>query len=136
VDVAYLTLHYASSFIAHMHVNWLSPVKIRQMLIGGSRRMLVYDDVEPSEKLRVYDRGIDVATRESMHRTLVDYRMGDMWSPKVEMREALAVECEHFVACVRGAAEPLTGGESGLRIVRQLEAASRSLTTGGAQVPL
>jgi predicted dehydrogenase len=71
-----------------------------------------------------------------MHRTLVDYRMGDMWAPKVEMREALAVECEHFVACVRGTAEPLTGGESGLRIVRQLEAASRSLAAGGGQVPL
>jgi predicted dehydrogenase len=136
VAVAYLTQHYASSFIAHVHVNWLSPVKIRQMLIGGSRRMLVYDDVEPSEKLCVYDRGIDVSTRESMHQTLVDYRMGDMWAPKVEMREALAVECEHFVACVRGAAEPLTGGESGLRIVRQLEAASRSLAAGGGQVPI
>jgi predicted dehydrogenase len=136
VDVAYMTLHYASNFIAHLHVNWLSPVKVRRMLIGGSRRMLVYDDVEPSEKLRVYDRGIEVATRESMHRTLVDYRLGDMWAPKIDLREALAVECEHFIACVRGAAGPATGGEGGLRIVRWLEAASRSLAEGGCQVPV
>ena len=93
------------------------------MLIGGSRRMLVYDDIEPSEKVRVYDRGIDVTTRESVHRTLVDYRTGDMWAPKVDLREALAVECEHFVACVRGATAPLTGGAAGLRVVRLLEAA-------------
>ncbi len=118
VDVAYMTLHYANDFIAHLHVNWLSPVKIRQMLLGGSRRMLVYNDMEPSEKLRVYDRGIDVATRESVHRTLVDYRLGDMWAPKVDLREALAVECEHFVACVRDASEPLTGGAMGLQVVR------------------
>jgi predicted dehydrogenase len=117
-------------------VNWLSPVKIRQILIGGDRRMLVYDDVEPSEKLRVYDRGIAVATRESVHRTLIDYRLGDMWAPKVDLREALAVECEHFVACVRGAEEPLTGGDVGLRIVHLLEAASRSLAAGGSQVPV
>jgi predicted dehydrogenase len=134
VDVAYLTLHYASNFIAHLHVNWLSPVKIRRMLLGGSRRMLVYDDVEPSEKLRVYDRGIEVASRESMHRTLVDYRLGDMWAPKIDLREALAVECEHFLACVRGDDVPLTGGEVGLRIVRWLDAASRSLAEGGRQV--
>jgi predicted dehydrogenase len=136
VDVAYMTLHYAGSFLAHLHVNWLSPVKIRQMLIGGSRRMLVYDDVEPSEKVRVYDRGIDVATRESVHRTLVDYRMGDMWAPKLDLREALAVACEHFVACVRGDAAPLTGGDVGLRVVRLLDAASRSLAAGGGQVPV
>jgi predicted dehydrogenase len=98
--------------------------------------MLIYDDVEPSEKLRVYDRGIAVATRESVHRTLIDYRMGDMWAPKVDLREALAVECEHFVACVRGAAEPLTGGAAGVRVVRLLEAASRSLAEGGRQVPV
>jgi predicted dehydrogenase len=136
VDVAYMTLHYADNFLAHLHVNWLSPVKIRQMLIGGSRRMLVYDDVEPSEKVRIYDRGIDVASRESVHRTLVDYRMGDMWAPKVELREALAVECEHFIACVRGASGPITGGEVGLRIVRLLEAAHRSLAEGGRQMPI
>ncbi|HSP98636.1 MAG TPA: Gfo/Idh/MocA family oxidoreductase [Candidatus Dormibacteraeota bacterium] len=136
VDVAYMTLHYPDNFIAHLHVNWLSPVKLRQMLIGGSRRMLVYDDVEPSEKVRVYDRGIDITTRESVHRTLVDYRTGDMWAPKVDLREALAVECEHFVACVRDASEPLTGGEAGLRVVRLLEAAGRSLAEGGRQVPL
>lgn len=134
VDVAYMTLHYPTNFIAHLHVNWLSPVKIRRMLIGGSRRMLVYDDVEPSEKLRVYDRGIDVTTRESVHRTLVDYRLGDMWAPKVDRREALAVATAHFLACVRGEAAPLTGAAFGLPIVRWLEAANRSLAEGGRQV--
>ena len=136
VDVAYLTLHYTDNFIAHLHVNWLSPVKIRQILIGGSRQMLVYDDVEPSEKVLVYDRGIEITSPESIHRTLVDYRTGDMWAPKLEVREALAVVCEHFLACVRGEAEPLTGGDVGLRIVRELDAATRSLAAGGGQVPL
>jgi predicted dehydrogenase len=134
VDVAYMTLHYADDFIAHLHVNWLSPVKIRRMLIGGSRRMIVYDDLEPSEKVKVYDRGIGVSTRESVHQTLVDYRTGDMWAPKVDTREALAVVCEHFVACVRGAAAPLTGGAAGLQLVRLLAAAGRSLAEGGRQV--
>jgi predicted dehydrogenase len=96
VDVAYMTLQYTANFIAHLHANWLSPVKIRQMLVGGSRRMLVYDDMEPSEKIRVYDRGVRVTTEEGIHRTLVDYRTGDMWAPKLEHREALAAECEHF----------------------------------------
>ena len=135
-DVAYMTLHYPNNFIAHLHVNWLSPVKIRQMLIGGSRRMLVYNDMEPSEKVRVYDRGIRITTRESVYQTLVDYRTGDMWAPKVEFREALAVECEHFVACVRGKTAPWTGGDAGLQVVRLLEAASRSLAAGGARVAL
>ncbi len=133
-DVAYMTLHYPNNFLAHLHVNWLSPVKIRQMLIGGSRRMLVYNDMEPSEKVCVYDRGISINTRESVYQTLVDYRTGDMWAPKVEFREALAVECEHFVACVRGKTAPWTDGAAGLQVVRLLEAASRSLAEGGARV--
>ncbi len=136
VDVAYLTLHYADDFLAHLHVNWLSPVKLRRLLIGGSRRMLVYDDMEPSEKVRVYDCGVEVTTRESVHRMLIDYRTGDMWAPKIDVREALAVECEHFCACIRDGREPLTDGAFGVRIVRLLEAASRSLATGGVQVPV
>jgi predicted dehydrogenase len=133
-DVAYMTLHYEHNFLAHFHVNWLSPVKIRQMLIGGSRRMLVYDDTEPSEKVRVYDRGIKVTTDESIYKTLVDYRTGDMWAPKLENREALSFECEHFVECVRSKREPASGAEAGVRVVRLLEAASRSLREGGGRV--
>lgn len=134
VDVAYMTLHYADTFLAHLHVNWLSPVKLRRVLIGGSRRMLVYDDMEPSEKVRVYDCGVEVTTRESVHRMLIDYRTGDMWAPKIDMREALAVECEHFLDCIRDGREPLTGAAFGVRVVRLLDAASRSLAAGGTQV--
>ncbi len=135
-DVAYMTVHFANNFIAHFHVNWLSPVKIRQMLLGGSRRMLVYNDMEPSEKVRVYDRGIRVNTEDTIYRTLIDYRTGDMWAPKLDTREALAVECEHFIECVRFKREPWSSGEVGLQVVRLLEAARTSLAAGGAQVPV
>src|SRR5262245_19581864 len=134
VDVAYMTVQFANQFLAHFHVNWLSPVKIRQMLIGGSRRMLVYNDMEPSEKVRVYDRGVKVTTRDGIYQTLIDYRTGDMWAPKLELREALSVEAEHFVECARLAKVPWSGAEAGLRVVRLLEAAARSLQSGGARV--
>lgn len=136
VDVAYLTLHFANNFIAHFHVNWLSPVKLRHNLIGGSRRMLVYDDMEPSEKVRVYDRGIQVRSQEGIYKALVDYRMGDVWSPKVDVREALSVECEHFVNCIRTGTNPNSDGESGLQVVRILEAATDSVINGGHPVVL
>ena len=133
-DVAYMTVHFANNFIAHFHVNWLSPVKIRQMLIGGSRRMLVYNDMEPSEKVRVYDRGVRVTTEETIYKTLVDYRTGDMWAPKLDLREALSIECEHFVECVRLNKMPSSNGAAGVRVVRLLEAASESLAAGGTRV--
>jgi predicted dehydrogenase len=134
VDMAYVTMYFTDKFIAHVHVNWLSPVKIRQMLIGGSRRMLVYNDMEPSEKVRVYDRGVRVTTEESIHKTLVDYRTGDMWAPKLENREALAVECEHFVECVRFNKVPWSNGVAGLNVVRLLEATQESIVKGGVKV--
>ncbi len=136
VDVAYMTVHYADSFLAHFHVNWLSPVKVRQILIGGSRRMLVYDDMEPSEKLRLYDRGINVNTKEGIYRTLVDYRMGDMWAPKLDIREALAAECEHIAQCVHEQKAPQADGEAGLSVVRLLEAASKSMAAHGQRTPV
>jgi len=136
VDVAYLTLYFANNFIAHFHVNWLSPVKVRQNLIGGSRRMLVYDDMEPSEKLRVYDRGIRVRSQEGIYKALVDYRMGDVWSPKLDVREALSVECEHFANCVRTHNRPDSDGASGLQVVKILEAASASIANGGHPVAI
>jgi len=135
-DVAYMTVHYDSNFIAHFHVNWLSPLKVRRNLIGGSRRMLVYDDMEPSEKVRVYDRGIQVTSQEGIYKALVDYRMGDMWSPKLELREALSVECEHFIDCVRFNKMPQSNGESGLAVVRILEAASRSMANEGCRIAI
>jgi len=133
-DVVYVTVHFPNGFIAHFHVNWLSPVKIRQMLIGGSRRMLVYNDMEPSEKVRVYDRGIRVTTEEGIYSTLIDYRMGDMWAPKLDNREALSVECEHFVECVRFNKIPRSNAAAGLSVVRLLEAASKSLAAGGDRI--
>jgi predicted dehydrogenase len=136
VDVAYLTLYYDNNFLAHCHLNWLSPVKVRRILVGGSRRMLVYDDMEPSEKVRVYDRGFQVTTREGMYSTLVDYRTGDMWAPKLEFREALATEIAHFMECVRFRKVPLSGGAAGLAVVRLLEAAGASLKAGGQRVAL
>jgi predicted dehydrogenase len=134
VDVAYLTLHFTNNFIAHFHVNWLSPVKLRHNLIGGSRRMLVFDDMEPSEKVRVYDRGIQVRSQEGIYKALVDYRMGDVWSPKVDVREALSVECQHFVNCIRTGTNPNSDGESGLQVVKILEAATDSVVNGGHPV--
>jgi predicted dehydrogenase len=134
VDVAYLTLHFTNNFIAHFHVNWLSPVKLRHNLIGGSRRMLVYDDMEPSEKVRVYDRGIQVRSQEGIYKALVDYRMGDVWSPKVDVREALSVECEHFVKCICTGTNPNSDGQSGLQVVKILEAATESVINGGHPV--
>jgi predicted dehydrogenase len=134
VDMAYVTVQFESSLIAHFHVNWLSPVKVRQILIGGSRRMLVYNDMEPSEKLRVYDRGVKVTAQEGIYRTLVDYRTGDMWAPKLELREALSAECEHFADCVRFNKVPLSDGHAGLQVVRLLEAASKSLGSDGKKM--
>ncbi len=133
-DVVYMTVQFPNNFIAHFHVNWLSPVKIRQMLIGGSRRMLVYNDMEPSEKVRVYDRGVRATTEEGIYSTLVDYRMGDMWAPKLDNREALSVECEHFLDCIRFNKIPWSSAADGLKVVRLLEAASRSLAAGGERV--
>lgn len=135
-DVAYLTVHFSGKFLAHCHVSWLSPVKIRQTLIAGKRRMLVYNDMEPSEKVRVYDRGVRVITEESIHKSLVDYRTGDMWAPKLENREALGVECEHFVECVRFNKVPWTNATAGLSVVRLLEAAEKSLASAGARIPV
>jgi predicted dehydrogenase len=133
-DIAYLSLHFENQFVAHFHVNWLSPVKIRRILIGGSRRMLVYDDTEPSEKVRVYDRGVRITTEEGIYSTLIDYRTGDMWAPKLELREALAVECEHFLDCVRFKKMPVSNAAAGIEVVRLLEAAGQSLAHGGVRV--
>jgi predicted dehydrogenase len=135
-DMVYLTVHFEDSFLAHVHVNWLSPVKVRQILIGGDRRMLVYDDTEPSEKVRVYDSGIKVTTQEGIYATLVDYRTGDMWAPKIELREALSVECAHFVDCVRFRKMPWSSGTAGLTVVKLLEAASKSLVAKGRRTPV
>jgi predicted dehydrogenase len=137
-DVAYVTIHYPDDLIAHCHLNWLSPVKVRQTLLGGSQRMIVWDDLAADEKLKVYDRGICLAagSEESYYRSRVDYRIGDAWIPQVERREALATEIDHFVDCVRNGATPVTGVEAGRRVVRLLEATSASLAKGGQTIEL
>ncbi len=136
-NIAYLTLLFDRPFLAHIHANWLAPVKVRRTLIGGSQRMIVYDDLEPSEKVKVYDRGIELGQHpEDPYRLLVGYRAGDMWAPQLELKEALRTEVEHFAACIADGAAPITGGEAGLWAVEILEAAERSLAARGAPVEL
>lgn len=131
-DVAYLTCFFEAKLIAHFHVNWLAPVKIRRTLIGGERRMVVYDDLEVSEKIKVYDKGITLNnSRDEQYQLMVGYRTGDMWAPKLDPTEALRQEAYHFLQCVEQGQQPLTDGEAGLRVVRILEAAAQSVTNRG-----
>ena len=136
-NIAYITLFFESSLIAHVHVNWLAPVKVRRTLIGGSKQMIVYDDLENSEKLKVYDKGITFDNDlENVYKALVSYRTGDMWAPKTDSTEALLVEANHFIHCVESGERPITDGEAGLRVVRILEAATESMKHQGALVKL
>jgi len=135
-DIAYLTCFFEQNLIAHLHVNWLAPVKVRKTLIGGNKQMIVYDDLEPDAPLKIYDKGIDISSSEGIYQALVSYRTGDMWAPQVDMREALSAEAAHFVDCVTHNKRPLTDGESGVRMVRILEAANESLAAHGKPVKL
>jgi predicted dehydrogenase len=134
-NIAYMTMFFEDSLIAHVHVNWLSPVKVRRTLLGGSRRMVMFDDLEGSEKIKVYDRGISVnPSPENVYQMLIGYRTGDMWAPQLAVTEALSVEAAHFVDCIRQNTKPTTDGEAGLRVVRLLEAASESMAARGRLV--
>jgi len=136
-NIAYLTLFFENNLIAHLHVNWLAPVKVRRTLLGGSQKMISYDDLEPSEKIKVYDKGITVnGSPENVYQMLVGYRTGDMWSPKLELTEALQTEAVHFIQCIQQGDRPITDGEAGLRVVRILEAATESMKKQGALVEL
>jgi predicted dehydrogenase len=138
-NIAFLTLFFDSPLIAHMHVNWLAPVKVRRTLIGASRKMIVYDDMEQSEKIKVYDKGITVNQQQSpekLYEIMVGYRLGDMVAPQLEITEALRIEAAHFVECVEKQKRPLTDGRAGLRVVRVLEAASQSMRMRGQPVEL
>jgi len=137
-SLAYLHLEYPDNVMAHCHLNWLAPVKLRRSLICGTKKMIVYDDMEVSEKVRVYDKGIVLkeTARDQIYRVLVDYRTGDMVAPKLVHREALDAEAEHFLACVRNRSKPLVDGQSGLQVVRILEAATRSIQNDSARVLL
>ena len=141
-NIAYVLLKFPNELIAHFHFNWLSPVKIRHTLIAGSRKMVVYDDIEPTEKVRVYDRGVttrsesDVVDKEAAYQTLVSYRTGDVWVPKLDSTEALHYVCQEFLSAIAQSRRPLTDGQAGLRVVRLLEAAQRSIGAGGGPVRL
>jgi predicted dehydrogenase len=118
-----------------MHVNWLAPVKVRRTLIGGSHKMIVYDDLEPSEKLKIYDKGITFNNNpENVYQMLIDYRMGDMWAPQLDLTEALRTEALHFIRCIENSVPPITSGLEGLRVVQILEAATRSMAQRGHPV--
>lgn len=131
-NVAYMTLFFPNRQIAHLHVNWLAPVKVRRTLIGGSERMIVYDDLEPSEKVKVYDRGVTLFPQsEAAYELLVSYRSGDMRAPRLDVTEGLRTETLHFIDCIENNKRPETDGQGGLRIVRIIEAAEKSLRNRG-----
>jgi predicted dehydrogenase len=136
-NIAYMTMFFESKLIAHVHVNWLAPVKVRRTLLGGSRRMIVFDDLEASEKIKVYDKGISVnPSPENVYQMLVGYRTGDMWAPQLAVREALHTEAAHFIECIERSTPPRTDGQAGLRVVRLLEAATSSMAQQGRPVAL
>lgn len=136
-NMAQITVYYDGGMIAHLNVNWLAPVKVRQVLLGGSKKMIVYDDLEPSEKLKIYDRGVVLTSSpEEIYRMLVDYRLGDMWAPQLPVAEALREETQHFVACIGQGTAPVSDGQAGLRVVELLEATTRSMRLRGHPIEL
>ncbi len=135
-DVAYITIYFSDNVIAHFNVNWLSPVKVRTTLLGGEKKMVVWNDLDADEKIKVYDNGVEIKSRQGVYDVLVSYRTGDMWAPKVEQTEALASEIQYFIKCITLDKTPFNDGHAGLRVVKLLEAADRSLAEMGAAVRL
>ncbi len=135
VDLAFITVYFPRNIIAHLNVNWLSPVKVRTTLIGGEKKMLVWNDLEADEKIKVYDRGVQV-TNGDVHKLLVSYRSGDMWAPRLEQTEALKAELAYFADCVINNKTPFNDGLAGLRVVKMLEAADQSLKERGKAIVL
>ncbi|KAB2846194.1 MAG: gfo/Idh/MocA family oxidoreductase, partial [Ignavibacterium sp.] len=135
-NIAHISIYFEDNCFAHFHVNWLSPVKIRRMIVGGSKKMLVYDDMENFEKIKVYDSGIEIKTTEGIHEALVQYRIGDMFSPKVNQTEALALGARECLDAIKENRQPLTNGYDGLEIVKLLEASDKSLKGMGRIVEI
>lgn len=135
-DVAYMTIYFPRNVIAHINVNWLSPVKIRTTLIGGQKKMVVWNDLVADEKIRVYDKGVEISSGEGIRDLLVSYRTGDMWAPQVQQLEALHVELDYFADCIMNNKTPFNDGHAGLRVVRMLEAAEASIQKRGELVRL
>ena len=130
-NMAYLTCFYEENLVSHVHANWLAPVKLRRTLIGGERQMIVYEDLEPSDRVKVYDKGIDVADSIDLR---INYRSGDCWCPKIPTGEALQAEVAHFLECIRDGLTPLTDGWAGWRCLKIMEAASESMALRGQPV--
>src|SRR5579863_9753584 len=135
-DVAYITVYFPDKVIAHINVNWLSPVKVRTTLIGGEKKMLVWNDLEADEKIKIYDKGVHITSREGLYNLLVNYRSGDMWAPQLDQVEALREELKYFVDCILTDQTPFNDGHAGLRVVKMLEAANESLHKRGQLVYL
>ena len=136
VDIAFLTIYFPGNVVAHINVNWLSPVKVRTTLIGGEKKMVVWNDLDADEKIKIYDKGVSVKNGEGMYNLLVSYRSGDMWAPRVEQTEALKAEVAHFMDCISTNRAPINDGLAGLRVVRLLEAAEKSLGARGKLVEI
>ncbi len=134
IDVAYMTAYFPDNVIAHINVNWLSPVKVRTTLIGGEKKMLVWNDLEADEKIKVYDRGVQMDSREGLYELLISYRSGDMWAPKIEATEALKAELGYFIHCIEHNETPFNDGLAGMRVVKMLEAAENSVKRMGDAV--
>lgn len=136
-NIAYISTFYDNNLLGHIHVNWLAPVKVRKTLISGSKRMVIYDDMEPSEKVKIYDRGVDmIEDREQIYHMLIQYRTGDMMAPNIDLTEALRRVTREFVDAIAFSGTPLTDGEAGLRVVRILEAANQSLRNNGKLIEM
>jgi len=135
-DIAFITVYFTNNLIGHFNVNWISPVKIRTTLIGGEKRMLVWNDLEADEKVKIYDKGVNIENREGVYDLLIKYRSGDMWAPRVEQSEALKAEIEYFIDCVLNDQVPFNDGRAGLRVVKILEASNESLKNNGKMIKL
>jgi predicted dehydrogenase len=135
-DTAYITAHFNNNMIAHFNVNWLSPVKVRTTLVGGEKKMLVWNDLDVDEKIKIYDKGVEIQNREGIYNLLVSYRSGDMWAPKVEQVEALKLEAEYFVHCIENNEAPINDGIAGLRIVKMLDACNTSIKNNGKMISI
>jgi len=136
-DVAYLTVYYPNNLIGHIHTNWLSPVKVRQTLLAGSKKMIVWDDINPSEKVRIYDKGVDVINgAEKVYNMLIQYRTGDMYCPRIDGTEALKAEVAHIADCLINGTKPVSDGSAGLMVVRILEASDQSVKNRGKEIKI
>lgn len=135
-NVAHLSVYFKGNTFAHFHVNWTSPVKIRRMILGGSKKMVVFDDMGNFEKIKIYDSGVEMKTPESIHEALVQYRIGDMYSPKVNQTEALKLGVDELITAIKEDRKPLTSGEDGLKVVQILEAANKSIQKNGQLINL